>query len=62
MELTMATKSTSASSRRQPGNRAGRRRTRSRMATIQWMALALVAALFVIAAFVFYGSGSALGN
>lgn len=53
----MATKSNPASAQRSPRNR-GARRGRSRMATIQWMALVLVAVLLIIAAFVFYGSNA----
>ncbi|MEZ5407158.1 MAG: hypothetical protein R2761_03975 [Acidimicrobiales bacterium] len=50
----MATRSTSASGPRTRGK--GRRPTRS--ATVQWLALGIVVALVILAAFVFFSSGS----
>lgn len=50
----MATKSTSAAGRRSPGK--GRQPNRS--ATVQWLALGIVVVLLVLAAFVFFSSGS----
>lgn len=52
----MATRSTSASGRRSPGK--GRQPNRS--ATVQWLALCIVVALLILAAFVFFSSGSTI--
>ncbi len=50
----MATRSTSVSGRRSPGK--GRQPNRS--ATVQWLALGIAVALLILAAFVFFSSGS----
>lgn len=50
----MATRSTSASGRRTPAK--GRRPNRS--ATVQWLALGIAVVLLILAAFVFFNSGS----
>jgi len=50
----MATRPTSAAGRRTPAK--GRRPNRS--ATVQWLALGIVVALAILAAFVFFSSGS----
>ena len=50
----MATRSTSASGRHAP--RKGRQP--NRLATVQWLALGIVVMLLILAAFVFFSSGS----
>ncbi|MDH4364214.1 MAG: hypothetical protein OEY70_09060 [Acidimicrobiia bacterium] len=50
----MATRSTSASGRRTPG----KDRRPNRSATVQWLALGIVVVLVILAAFVFFASGS----
>ncbi len=52
----MATRSTSTSGRRG----AGGRRQQNRLATVQWLALGIAVVLFILAAFVFFSSGSSV--
>lgn len=52
---TMATRSTSASRRRSARTSKGQP---NRMATVQWLALGIVVVLAILAAFVFFSSGS----